>query len=210
MDCFSLGRMVAITKYSHKDIPGYTDDADFEFLRKVCEDAPDSGILLELGTFLGRSAIFFAETMRELDKEYEIYCLDWFWSKQVEFVNRDILLGNYDLLTPVLNSEMTCIDLVSEFCSDFPEINLIRHDIKDFIPKPLRNKRFSLVFEDSEHTYTCTTACLYNYFLRLEKNGIYCGDDYDWKEVNDAVTDFSSQFNLKVTTNEKIWRLHAA
>lgn len=208
--------MVEVKKYKYESIPGFTNETDFEFLQKVCEDAPDSGIIVELGSCFGRSAVFFAETMRKLGKQYEIYAVDIYWTglirrmykEYLEYLQGDISLV-YDLLDPnkILDKQLSMIELTKKFCSGFPEITIVKHDVFRQIPKPLHNKKISIVFEDSAHSYKSTMHCLENYFPRLGPNGIFCGDDYHWPEVSKAVKDYAKKNDLKIHTDNKIWRL---
>jgi len=206
-----------IPSYSYTDIPGHTNTTDFAFLRQVCEDAPAAGVLLEIGCLFGRSTVFFAETMRELNKKYEIYALDFFptnWSD----INLSGLQGNTDVLTSAVENNTSAFDVMQNFCLGFPEIKPLKHNLFHPMPEPLHNKRFAVVFEDTEHTYESTKHCLETYFPMLEENGIFCGDDYDWLHgkkrpgknklsLRDAVTEYAKKNKLGIITDNKIWRL---
>lgn len=192
--------------YSYINVPGYTNERDFEELYKICQDSPDSGVLLELGTFFGRSALFFAETFRNLNKNYKIYTVDYFPSNILNIMKRDKISGDVRLLEP-LNHNNSMVSLVKTFCSEYPEITVLKHNIFIHYPKELKNLKFNVVFEDSEHTYASTKQCLETYYPKVEKNGIYAGDDYDWAEVKLAADRFALENNLKLSTDGKIWRL---
>jgi cephalosporin hydroxylase len=195
-------------KYNYQDIPGYTDQADFEFLYELCELAPNEGTLLEIGTLFGRSAMFFAETMRKLNKNYQIVCLDRFHLGLYSNLDNECMLGDLDLLGQFKSSQLTPVELVKSVCSQYPEITIIKQSLFLHIPEIVRHVKLALVFEDSEHSYESTSHCLETYYPKLADGGIYCGDDYSWTQVKRAANEFASKHNLSITTNNKIWYLH--
>lgn len=194
--------------YNHSNVPGYTNHIDFEAIHKICEIAPDSGTLLEIGTLFGRSTLFFAETLRKLNKKYEIYSLDLFPDKCYAILKKDLLHGDLSLIDPLRDESISTFELVSTFCRDYPEITLLKQDLFFHLPLKLINKQFSVIFEDSLHTYDSTLRCLEAYYPMLEKNGIYCGDDYNWGQVQKAVDNYSIKNNLNVNVNGKVWYLN--
>lgn len=196
-------------KFTHQDIPGYTNDTDFESLHKICELAPDSGILFEIGPLFGRSTLFFAETLRKMNKDYKIISLDLFSDSCYHRLKQNLMHGDLTLLDPIKNKQLSTLELVYYFCSGYPEITLLKHDLFFHIPVQLMNKKISVIFEDTMHTYESTTRCLEAYFPMLEKNGIYSGDDYSWSQVKKAVDTYSAKHSLEVNTQGKIWWLNA-
>ena len=59
-------------RVSSKDINGFRMPPKMYAL----EDWPDEGILLEIGTLQGKSAVAFAEAFEKYDKQWEIYTVD--------------------------------------------------------------------------------------------------------------------------------------
>jgi predicted O-methyltransferase YrrM len=70
---------------------------------------------------------------------------------------------------------------------------------------------FDLVFVDGDHTYAGATADLAAWWPKLRPGGIFCGDDYLWAEVKQAVDEFAAgggrtlTFASKPGTSYPIW-----
>jgi len=80
------------------------------------------------------------------------------------------------------------------------------------------NESIDLIFIDGNHEYSYVLSDLENYYPKLKKNGIICGDDffmrhyendfkrslplgeYPVKMVYEAVTEFKKKYNLKLLT----------
>lgn len=58
----------------YESIPGWFTFADI--YRQAVDDAKDGDVFVELGTFLGRSAAFMAETIKDSGKKIKFYTVD--------------------------------------------------------------------------------------------------------------------------------------
>lgn len=193
---------------NYLEIPGHTNEQDFERLYELCEMAPQQGIMLEIGSLYCRSSVFFAETFRKLNKNYTIYCLDQFGANVSTLESLKRFDGNTEILKPLLDNTKSVIELITEYISEYQEIRLLKTNLFMHIPKEIRHKKLSFVFEDSAHTYESTSHCLETYYPYLEADGIFCGDDFNLPPVKRAVTEFADKHNLSVETKLKIWNLN--
>lgn len=189
--------------YKFYDIPGYTDVQDFNFLEDVIGFLPNNGTMLEIGTMLGRSTMFFAETFRKTSKDFKIYSIDLFPKNISHQIKLDAIKGDISYL-----QQLACkssYELSKDFLRNYDEVTIIKHNLFWNIPKELSQKKLSFIFEDSEHTIQSTQQCLDIYYPKLISSGIYCGDDYDWPQVKKCVDFFVKKNNLELFSNGKIW-----
>lgn len=62
----------------------------------------------------------------------------------------------------------------------------------DFFP----DRGFDLVYVDGDHTLEGVTKDLSAWIPKIKPGGIFCGDDYDWDGVRQAVNKFAAQRGL--------------
>jgi predicted O-methyltransferase YrrM len=79
--------------------------------------------------------------------------------------------------------------------------------VKDF-----KNESFDFIYIDGDHTYEGVKKDLNNTFLKVKKNGIFCGDDYGIFEdinfnVKKAVDEFCTNNNLTLNLSGSFWWL---
>ena len=56
-------------------IPGLTSERDLDIICELAKTVPENGTVVEVGSFFGRTAIAFAETVHS---SVDIYCIDYF------------------------------------------------------------------------------------------------------------------------------------
>lgn len=171
------------------DVPGYLTDHDILTISELAKELPSNGILVEVGSFLGKSAVEWARSLKRLNKNYKIIAIDSFNT------NIDIL---YDLLKE------------AEF--DIPESNshieMFRHYTQDYSNiKPLEaffnqdfvfDQKVAGVFEDSDHTQRTLSHALPYWWERLVPGGILSGHDYHLRDVQVSVDSFALLNDLTV------------
>lgn len=144
--------------------------------------------IVEVGTWLGASAIHMAQRCADIGITPRIYCVDtWlgaaeFWTTQADTQDRDLRLKNgYP-------------QVYWEFLS-----NVVRHNLTDIItPVPntsaigcqiLKHKGVvpDLIYIDGSHDVEDVRADIRCYREILRPGGIMFGDDFDWIGVKSAV-----------------------
>lgn len=135
-------------KKASKDINGF----DMPAKMYAVADWPDEGILLELGTLQGKSAVGFAEAFEEYGKQWEIYTVDaydsisWKRPKNLTKETWDTWLATRHLGLKGSTQER----VVRQNIKGWPNI----HQIKDRF-----NEEFSInieptaLFYDADHEY---------------------------------------------------------
>lgn len=156
------------------DIPGWFDYQDI--YRDAVARAKDADVLVELGVYLGQSAAFMAQCIKDSGKKLTFYAVDLF-KKTVdndhEDVNEDIfqrfwhnmnLCGVAEFITPL---RMSTAEAASYF------------QAKGIQP--------DFVFVDANHTYPYVKADLENYKPLMKPGGVLAGHDIYFETVRKAV-----------------------
>lgn len=146
--------------------------------------------IIEVGTWLGASAINMAKITKELNLETTIYCVDtWlgaeeFWTSLSNTAERDLKLKNG---YPTVYNDFLA--------------NVVEHNMQDtIIPIPntssigyhiLKHYNISadLIYIDGSHAYEDVKNDITCYAKLLTQDGIIFGDDMSWSEVRNAVDD---------------------
>jgi len=174
------------------DVPGLIDQADLDAIATIASNLPDQSNIIEIGSFLGKSAVEWAKTSSE------VYCIDYF-QMPIEAINKK--------LNNPISGAITQFDIFKHYTKNYPNIHPI---IKKFDTKfDLQFKNVGCVFDDSDHTEK-TLELVFNYWWnKLLPNGFICGDDYNLPQVFTTVNKYATLFQLAVKTypNSKIWAI---
>lgn len=162
------------------DSPG--DPCDFEDLyREVVETLPRGSIAVEVGSFLGRSAILFAKLLKEKrDRFYDVafHCVDHFKGSDDE-IHRQIIKENGGSFRQLFEKNLT--DAGMRDC-----VNVIEGDSADSA-KHFGDGECNFVFIDAEHDFRSVCRDIRAWLPKICKGGILAGHDFDWIGVRQAV-----------------------
>lgn len=163
--------------------------------------------IIEVGTWLGASAIHMAGICRELGLATKIYCVDtWlgaqeFWTTHAESADRALRQKN--------GYPQVYFDFLA---------NVVEHDHQETImPVPNTSHIGSLILKhqgvtadliyiDGSHEYEDVRLDIASYLSLLAPGGILFGDDADWPGVISAVR---GQFGDRAVLQESFWILPA-
>lgn len=163
-------------------------------------------IIIEVGSFLGYSAIKMAKEVQRLGLSTKIICVDtWLGSPE----HYDMFKAGDNRLG-YINGYPT---LYRKFIS-----NVIVHGVKDIIypfpyPSTIGGKiltkifhkldvKADFIFIDGSHEFSDVFLDCFNYFPLLKDKGALWGDDFGWEGVNQAATRFATENNLRVSVLE--------
>jgi hypothetical protein len=160
-------------------------------------------VIIEVGTWLGASAINMAKITKELNLNTKIYCVDtWlgaeeFWTHNKHTPERDLKLKN--------GYPQIYFDFIS---------NVKQHNVEDIIT-PIPNTSYigslilkhyniaaDLIYIDGSHEYIDVKNDINTYMQILNPGGIMFGDDYVdcWPGVRRAVKETLTN-NFQVLEN---------
>ena len=181
------------------DVPGLLTEGDMSAIQELCTMLPNSGLLVEIGCFLGKSSVKWAHNLDTQGKNYKILCIDSFNSPKE--ILRDLLI-TADFVLP--SQASTQLEMFKHYTADYPNIKPIQAFFNRSFVFPAKA---TLVFEDSTHTQDYLAYALPFWWQHIDAGGILSGHDYLMNEVQVAVDLFAALNNLEVNTfdNSSIW-----
>ncbi len=181
------------------DVPGLLTDGDMSAIRELCAMLPNSGLLVEIGCFLGKSSVEWARNLVIQKKNYKILCIDSFNSP--EDILRDLLIKADFVLPSHANTQL---EMFKHYTADYPNIKPIQAFFNQSFVFPANA---NLVFTDSTHTQDYLAYALPFWWQHIDTGGILSGHDYVMNEVQVAVDLFAALNDLEVNTfdNSSIW-----
>lgn len=170
-------------------IPGYLSEEDISVIHNLAKELPSNGIFVEVGSFLGKSAVEWAKSLKHLNKNYKIIAVDSFNSR-IDILHNLLKEAEFDI--PEGNSH----------------IEMFRHYTQNYLNiKPLEaffNQNFVFdqtvagVFEDSDHSQRALSFALPYWWERIMPGGILSGHDYTMRDVQVSVDSFALLNDLTV------------
>jgi len=186
-----------ISPSGNKNVFGWNSHSDI-FSKLVEEKRPS--VIIEVGTWLGASAIHMAKVSKELSLGTKIYCVDtwlgaqefWTWGSGTQ--ERNLKLRN--------GYPQVYFDFLS---------NVVEHGVQDIII-PVPNTSYigslilgsmgvkaDLIYVDASHEYMDVKNDIFSYLNLLNVGGIMFGDDMNdhWPGVKKAVQEsFGKDFQV--------------
>lgn len=168
------------------DVPGW-NSTNPAFGKLIAEIRPQT--IVEVGTWLGASAIHMAKQCADIGIKPSIYCVDtWlgaaeFWTTHAATEERNLRLKNgypqvyFDFLANVVRHNLT------GSITPVPNTSLIGCQI-------LKHKGVvaDLIYIDGSHDTEDVRSDIQAYRELLRPGGIMFGDDFDWPSVRVAVS----------------------
>jgi hypothetical protein len=167
------------------EVPGWNSRQPI-FSELIREVRPS--VIIEVGTWLGASAIHMATECKAAELQTTIWCVDtWlgaeeFWYSDLK--DRDLRLRHgypqvyFDFLANVV--QHGCQDMIVPVpCTSSIAARLLK----------ARGVMADLIYIDGSHHYEDVRADIRNYFPLVRSCGVIFGDDYEWNDVRRAVND---------------------
>lgn len=163
------------------DIFGFMAENELQQISKWAESVPSNGVIVEVGSFLGRSSTCWAMSS---DPSVTIYCVDDY--------------GTHDINGQLYDGD----ELFTKNMMSFP--NIIK--VKGCSPYEITytGNEIDIFFLDAGHSNPSDIDTI-NYFLPYIKNGgLLCGHDYfeGFDDVKQNISDLETRLNQRVTVYE--------
>lgn len=178
-----------------KEVFGWHSDSQI-FSGLIRETKPKT--IIEVGTWLGASAINMARETRSAGLDTTIYCVDtWlgaeeFWTRWSHTPERDLRCRNgmpqvyYSFLSNVVEHGMQDIIVPVPNTSHIGSM-ILKHN----------GVQAELIYIDGSHEYEDVKRDIKDYMPVLASGGVMFGDDMNWYDVRAAVEDsFGKSFDL--------------
>jgi predicted O-methyltransferase YrrM len=155
-------------------------------------NAPENALFIELGTFLGRSAAYMGQLIKESGKNIDFITVDLFepsGNDHAAFIQKDMFevvisniknCGVEDYVTVVKGSTQALIEIIKK---RFP------------------GRLIDFVFIDADHRYEGVKKDITSYWPLLKKGGTMAGHDYNLNDVKCAVHDIFTINQLRFYLN---------
>ncbi len=155
---------------------------NLNFLSNYFKDIKNVKNILEIGSYEGRSAIFFLKNFNDSN----ITCVDtWSGSEEHDQINFQLIEKNFDLNTSYYqsNNQLTKYKITSN----------------EFFKKNHLN--FDLIYLDGDHSSDQVKIDLINSWNALKSGGFLVLDDYMWWYYNDIRKNPSTPINNFIVEN---------
>lgn len=181
-----------------KAIHGYFDWMDVYDL--VAKTIKDGEVFIEIGAFLGRSALYLSSRLVQEGKlRCRIICVDVWWENSIHMGSD----RKYFILNPLpvflANVEQ------AGFRDNFRAIHETSQNAVDLIT-PEEKTNIGGVFIDGDHNFGMVETDIALYYPLVKKGGFFGGHDYSsgWPGVQRAVNDFQKNFQ-PITSSGNAW-----
>lgn len=164
------------------DINGNMFDFSEQYER-FAKQLPDFSIIAEVGVSNGKSALFLASKMVELNKSYQLEMID------------NLAYGGAVQMKEIIRNIIA---------SELPNVNLIPKDSLN-ASTCYPDELFDLVFLDSSHEYEPTKAELRCWIHKIKDGGILAGHDASCPAVKQAITEVIPKEFLHIENTEHSW-----
>lgn len=181
----------------NEKISGWMPDIDLEYLELLASRVPAHGVIVEVGSFKGRSSWTLAKSC---DPSVKVYCIDlWDDAFQVKYTPREGEPSPGSMYEEFLRNVKDCPNLIP-----------IRGNSTE-IEWP-EDRKADLVFIDGDHSSPQVDKDLDVWVKRLKPHGVLAGHDFKinhFPDVCRAVINLSLRLNLPVKAYGKgsIWAI---
>ena len=163
----------------HKDVYGFCDYVGL--YRKAVEIFPSGSHFVEVGSFLGKSAVFMAVEIINSGKNIKFDCIDH-WEGSAEHSD---------------NENIDTENLYENFLENIQPVKGIINPVRAesvVASKLYKPNSLDFIFIDASHDERSVREDLTYWIPRLKENGMIAGDDIDNEGVANAVKWF---FDIK-------------
>lgn len=157
-------------KETYKQIPGEMTDFH-DYYREVANKLPNGSRIVEVGVADGHSAIFLAEILTEMGKDFEMYLvenMDYGKDEQANTIIKNIIRSGLSNITLIQSGSLDASCKWPDGWAHF-------------------------VFIDASHKYEETKADIRLWYRKVIDGGWLSGHDYFADEVNRAVREVLPQ-----------------
>ncbi len=186
-----------------RDIPGFFDFMDI--YDQAVAEANDGDVLIEVGTFLGKSAAYMAEQIRKSGKRLNFTCVDnW---DPIAYKNWQEGVKN-DPPNPWPCPELDGMELQAAFWHCMKQVGnefqMIAAHSSVKVASWIDDRSLSFAFIDANHLYDGIGADIAAWRNKVRPGGLLGGHDYDvalWPDVKRAVDEaFGSRVEHRGTS----------
>ena len=154
------------------DVAGFFSTQDAEEYNRLVNLIPDGGLLVEIGSFNGRSMASLAETIKR--KKLRVWVIDLFETWRIGYLGSE----KYKEADGWIDAK----DMLLRFATTMQEFGLdpmIFCGTSQRVVKEFPNIKPDMVFIDADHSYDGCMGDINTWMPQLGNGGIIAGHDYD-------------------------------
>lgn len=157
--------------------------------KDVCDTIKPLSIL-EVGSWLGASALAWAKASQDNNPTAKIYCIDTWLGSPEHYLNtcgEDWSISRLDITEKgpqFFESFLSNIHARNQQESIFP----MRADSSSALPFLVKQgAKFDVIYIDGAHDAISVSRDIANSCKLISQNGLICGDDFSWGSVRDGI-----------------------
>lgn len=173
---------------------GLTNEKELQWLYDKVLSLPKDAVIVELGSWLGRSAVVLAQALiNKKDLDGIIFCIDTWYN---EFAKKQ---GIKEDPFEIFKRNVFPYPLISySLCRSWEAAEKVDNDIVD------------MIFIDASHEYEDVAKDLQDWYPKMKKGAVFCGHDFrKGNDVERAVREFAKKHNkkIRVMRGGTIWEM---
>ena len=177
-------------KHFYQNINGFFNASHEELFNTILKKSPDSGVWVEIGSFIGKSmAYIYCESLQK-NKKYEFHTVDPFLSHpETENFYKMFKIDGNNLYGEFLKNIEPIKDNINHYKSTSVEVS-----------KKFNDESVDVIYIDGAHDYDSVKADIQSWFPKMKKTSIMAFDDYLSRHtgLRKAVDEFVIKENLKL------------
>ena len=176
-------------------IYGWMEDSAMEYLYNLAVNAPKNALIVEIGSWLGRSTSALYTGMR---KDETVVAIDtWMGQDDLIFnVHSDVLYKDI-FLEFIKNMEMFCGVMPLWYKKGDKGARYLRMD-SEIAGQFFDDNSIDVLFLDADHKKIGRDIDTWN--PKVKKDGIFCGHDYHWDGAKEQI-----EARFPVTLIDNVW-----
>ena len=179
-------------KHFYKNISGFFNESHEELFDTILKKSPNSGVWVEIGSFIGKSISYiYCKSLQE-NKKYEFHTVDPFLSHiETENFYKSFKIDGNNLYEEFLKNIKTIKDKINYYKNTSVEVS-----------KKFNDESVDVIYIDGAHDYNSVREDIKSWYPKMKKTGIMSFDDYLSPHigVKNAVDEFIIEKNLKLNT----------
>lgn len=180
-----------------EDFHGWLDYRDH--YDNIARTLKDGDTFVEIGSWLGKSIIYLAQRLQDLEKNnVKIICVDT-WEGEKNQPAHVAIVANHggSILNQFLdNIKLAKVDgMITAICQDSAEAAL------QFVDGSV-----GAIWIDAAHDYDSVVKDLDAWYPKVKPDGIFSGHDWTWHEVSKAVTEHADSNGWELVTHNNYWK----
>jgi len=151
-------------------VPGFSTNKDLDIVYEWARTVPENGVIVEVGTFMGRTAVAFAEGAPASAK---IYCIDYYNDWTCNIQPDDAPGGDFWEIGKVYSKQ----EKFSQFTKDYPNIIPLKLNYHEKC-YPYNKEPIDVLFIDALHRNPDDILNIVYLKGFVKNGGMICGHDY--------------------------------